>query len=488
MPNVLAFDLGGSSLRLAIVAEDGAFLASARRHLHIGGDGARVFETDPMLWWAAFQDCCIDLADQGHDFGDVDAIAGCGFTRTQVFLDKDSQVIRPAITFQDSRSTEMLEEMRTASSDAIRQTAAALGPYDPLARLLWLKGNEPENWTTVHKVIEPKDFLNLMLTGIAASDRISQTPMKRSIDQIRDRALANLGISAKILPHEYSPFALLGKVRQGLSDPLSKLADLPVYCGSIDTWSCVLGSGALAPGVAYNISGTSDVFGVMSDQAYASNGLLTVQWGPDLWQLGGPSQGAATLLQWGIERFAPNMLVEEALNEVLLSDHTSPLFLPFLDGERTPYWDPDLRGAFLGLSTKHEAGDFLLAVAEGMNYLSKEVLARAEKATGSKVSHICFSGGLSQNPLLCQLKADVMARPVHVPANQETGLLGASQIPFLTLDGAFVPRRPDGRVYKPGSHNRAYHDQRFVTWRRATEAVRPISHSISNFEKTKTDK
>lgn len=481
MSQTLAFDLGGSSLKLAIVAADGAFLGQVRIPLQIRNDSDHHYEVDPLVWWLAFQQGCAELAAKGHDFALIKAVAGCGFTRTQVFLDHTGASIRPAISFQDSRAADILNTIRAEIAVSGSTAMEKLGPFDPLARLLWLRHAEPHNWARLHKIIEPKDYLNLMLTGIAASDTISQTPMTRARSAGDGDILAVLGIDASILPDMQSPFALLGHVQTGLQYPLSEIEGAPVYCGSLDTWSCVLGSGGLEPGVGYSISGTSDVSGVMSSTRTEANGLLTVEWGPDLWQLGGPSQGAATRLQWAVDRFAPGTPMETALAQAFASDDPAPLFLPYLDGERTPWWDSDLQGAFLGLSAAHTGSDFLRGVAEGINYLSREVLVRAEEATGTPVTHICFSGGLANSSLLCQLKADVLNRTVVVPNNPETGLVGAARLPRRTGTSDTVEA---STIYKPDPARLRYHDDRFSIFQTATEAIKPLSHRMRQLDKS----
>lgn len=483
MPQTLAFDLGGSSLRLAIVAADGRFLALVRKPLSFRSADGIVYDVDPLEWWQAFADGCAELAAGGHDLAAVSAVAGCGFTRTQVFLDGQGRVVRPAIPFPDSRSAKLLKELAAGGPDHVSRSIGRLGPYDPLSRLLWLKTSEPGNWTQVRKVVEPKDFINLMLTGVAASDRISQAPMARALEAGGDDVLAALDIDPAMLPDTLSPFATVGRVQPGLPGPLSGLAGVPVHCSSIDTWSCVLGSGALAPGIAYSISGTSDVSGVISEAAHAAPGLLTVEWGTGLWQLGGPSQGAATRLQWALDRFCPGVPAAQILETVLARTTQAPLFLPYLDGERTPWWDPDLRGAFFGLNASHDGGDFVRAVAEGMNYLSREILSRAEQATAVSVSHVCFSGGLAGNAAMCQLKADVLNRPVLVPVNSETGLMGAARIPSAGETGSLPTGQVEGIFYQPDPARRQYHDDRFSVFRTASSANAEISHLMAAQER-----
>lgn len=478
MSQILAFDLGGSSLRIALVAPNGAFLAYVRKPIAIDHKTDGHFEVDPAVWWDAFQSGCAELAAEGHDFSSVTAVAGCGFTRTQVFLDKSGSSIRPAITFQDSRAQEALEEFRARGSSEEADALQSLNPFDPLARLLWLRLVEPDAWHNVHKVLEPKDYLNMRLTGNAVSDQISQMPMTRNLAVKPDALLSALGINPGFLPSRKSPYDRIGTVVPGLPYPLSEVAGAAVYCGSFDTWCSVLGSGALKSGAAYNISGTSDVSGVLSHTHSVAPGLLTVEWGPGLWQLGGPSQGAATRLDWALERFCPDIPRDLALKRALGARSSAPLFLPYLDGERTPLWDSDLRGAFLGLSSFHENSDFIRGVAEGINYLSRDVLRRAEQAIGDGVTYVSFSGGLSGSPELCQLKADILGRPVRVPENSETGLTGAGRIPFGPQTETEVEQH-HYVTYRPDAGQRQYHDARFHAFREATRSLQSLSRALA---------
>lgn len=479
MPHILAYDLGGSSLRLAIVDQDGTFVDQVRKPLAFTVEGDR-HEADPdTQWWESFVAASAELEARGNDFGAITAVAGCGFTRTQVLLDAGGRSIRPAIGFPDARAAPLLDRLRHDAPASLQALAQALSPYDPLARLLWLKEHEPENWHRLARVIEPKDHLNFRLTGRAVSDRISQLPMTRPLHAAGLSRLDQIDLDPALLPEQLSPFEPVGQVRPGLPAPLDRIAGAVVHCGSLDTWTCVLGSGALVPGAGYSISGTSDVFGVIADRPAEATGLLSVEWGPSLWQLGGPSQGAASRLIWAAERFHPGLSPQDALDKALATAGPAPLFLPFLDGERTPWWDPDLRGAFLGLGMTDDNDAMLRAVAEGMTYLSRDILSRAENATGRQVDHVSFSGGLSQHAGLCQLKADILDRPVMVPQNAETGLLGASRLP-LGYGAAHQPLPPEAcTIYRPAPETRDHHADRFEVFRDATEAIRPLSHNLA---------
>ena len=482
MNDVLAFDLGGSSLRLAVVSTEGEIRAVVRKCMRIpkGRDGE--FEVDPSDWWDAFVGACQDLRGKGVDLKQVGAIAGCGFTRTQVPLDKSGEAVHPAITFQDARGSRVLSEYLGKAAPDLCERYDGLSPFHPIARLLWLSTRKPEVWSQVHKVIEPKDYINFRLTGEIVSDGISQNAARSFFDAILGDAQSSgaLGFDDSKLPGACSPFEEIGLVRDDLQE-LADLAGKPVYCGSTDTWTCVLGTGAMEPTSAYCISGTSDVSGVLMDQPHAREGLLTVKWGPGLWQLGGPSQGAATRLDWAAERFGTGSDVVSMLKSSLASAGRTPIFLPYLEGERTPYWDNDMRGAFLGLDGSQTNADFMRAVAEGINFLSRVILTRAEAATGEAARHICFAGGLSNNPLLCQLKADITDRPVFVAQHDESGLVGAACLPGNAPDHLSEISRKlmaKGTWYAPNAARRGEIDARFDAFTQATEALRPLSKSL----------
>ena len=482
MRRVLAYDLGGSSLRVAIVSEDLRVLSSVQMPLRIpkGHDGE--YEVDPNDWWTAFAAACQTLEREGADLSSVEAVSGCGFTRTQVPIDRDGQVAHPAITFQDSRGTRALADYLTKASPDLTERYDGLSPFHPIARLLWLRSRKPDTWETIRHILEPKDYINFRLTGQIVSDRISQNAARSFFDAVSGDAQSSaaLGFDDEVLPEAVSPFDEIGRVRTGISD-LPALAGKPVYCGSTDAWACVLGSGALTADAAYCISGTSDVSGLLAVEPVQCAGLLTVQWAPGLWQIGGPSQGAATRLNWAAARFAPGKDTIEALNASLAGRGSMPVFLPYLEGERAPYWDDNMRGAFIGVDSAHSNEDFIRSVAEGINFLSREVLHRAEAAAGRDARHICFAGGLSNNPLLCQLKANVTNRPVFVASQKESGLAGAACLPGNTPDRLPAISRQimaAGKWFQPDPGQRGQIDARFIAFKQATDALRSVSHGL----------
>lgn len=490
MSTVLAADIGGSSVRAALVDTAGEIVALHRcpapPEFLRGGQ----CEIDPEEWWSAFAALATALAhDAPAAFDAVEAVAVCGITRTQILLGRDGRPLRPAITWRDARAesgiAELLDLLPRDHAERERVNA-----YHPLARLAWLKHNEPALLGAAAAVVEPKDFVNFRLTGRIATDPISSARLLAAAAKTAAGGdlLAACGLPATIVPPLRAPTERVGKVSDGLGGPLAQLANRPVFCLANDTWAAVLGMGALRPGFAFSLSGTTEVFGVVSAAPAAAEGLMAVEWGPGLHQLGGPSQNGADALAWLLE------LVGEAAGDIgaamqaVLDQPRDPqpiLFLPYLQGERTPYWDAALRGGALGLNRRHTGTDFLWALLEGIAFLNRVVLERAEAAIGQAVDEIRFGGGGSASAIWCQAKADICERTIAVAAADEPGLLGcaiAARVGlgrYASLAAAQSALVRIARRYTPRAEYAAAYRKLYTLYREAERRLRPLSHALS---------
>ncbi|HEV7260377.1 MAG TPA: FGGY-family carbohydrate kinase [Bosea sp. (in: a-proteobacteria)] len=487
MSVVLACDLGGSSFRAALVDDQGRILAEHAIAGPVLDDHLDRSEVWAEAWWALLLDAAGRLAlDAPEVFAGIEGIAICGVTRTQVLLGRDGHEIRPALTWKDARSEGAAGRLR-AKLDG-HPEAGRINAFHPLARLAWLAEEEGEHLLNLACVLEPKDYLNFRLTGRQASDPVSMARLIASAAPGADgAALAALGLSADILPSILRPCETVGPVAPGLPAPFERLAGVPVFCACNDTWTAVAGLGALRPGYAYNISGTTEVLGVLGHDEAEAEGLITVDWG-GLWHLGGPSQNGADTANWLVSLLGQAEAgVGETIDALLAGRrHTQPLiFLPYLQGERVPYWNPNLRGAFLGLSRQHGPTDLAYAVLEGVACLNRVVLERAEAALGSPVGEIRFGGGAAANPAWAQIKADLCGRPVVVGSVKEPGLLGAAMIAwtglgrFASLEAAQDALVSVARRCEPDPARRAAYDMLYGFFRRSEAALAPISADLA---------
>jgi xylulokinase len=337
-------------------------------------------------------------------------------------------------------------------------------------------------------VVEPKDFLNFRLTGLLAGDTVSSARLAAAAQAgpVGNSVLSAHGIPPSMLAPLQDPVSIVGPVSAGLPGALARLAGRPVVAMANDTWAAVVGLGALRAGMAYNISGTSEVFGLVSEASARADGLLDVVWGDGLHQLGGPGQNGADTLAWALD------LLGRARDDIDATFDPSPpsaplLFLPYLQGERTPFWDATLRGALVGLARGHAAGDVLRAVMEGIAFVNRIVLERAETASGLRATEIRVGGGGASSAAWCRIKADILGRDVAALPGEEAGLSGAAIVArtacgeYPSLAAAQDALARPIRRWQPEAAHAGHYDRLYAEFRAAHDALAPVSRRLATW-------
>ncbi|OYU48843.1 MAG: carbohydrate kinase [Rhizobiales bacterium PAR1] len=489
MSITLAVDLGSTTFRAALVTADGEIAHLDAIPPAVQASATGWAECDPDLWWEALCHCANALAREAPDlFSRVTAIAISGFTRAQVMVDGAGRPTGPAILWNDIRAGETLADLRALLPETHPETRE-INAYHPLARLFWLARHEPERLSKAVAVLDPKDDLNLKLTGIISSDPVSLARLLAAgvVGPNGLSLVAASGLREDLVPPLQAPVSIMGKVRLGHPGALARLAGCPVITMANDTWASVVGLGAMRPGFGYNLTGTTEVFGLVSTSGATAEGLMRVDWGDGLTQLGGPSQCGGDTLAWLLGVLG---CPDPTIFEALLATPRDPdplLFLPYLQGERVPYWNPALRGAMIGLNRRHGPVDIAYAVMEGVAFLNRIVLDRAEAATQTTVCDIRFGGGGAANSIWCQIKADVLGRAISVVEAQEVGLLGAAIVAqtaigrYPTLAAAQEALVRVRKTYLPDAIRSADYARLFALYREAEQALTPISARLADW-------
>jgi xylulokinase len=477
----LAADLGGSSVKAALVAQTGEIVAQAA--LPAPTPDADDLIT-PCDWWRTFREAALILKrENASAFARVAAIAVTGVTRTPVVLDANGDALIGAMSARDARAQEIAE--RTKIDPQTCPEAAHYDAFHPAARLKWISEHAPDVIARAAVVVDPKDFVTAQLTGRVVGDHIALARLIASgFSMDGPSLLSRLGLPETLVPRTVGIGRVIAPVRHDAGEPFDALAGRPVVMASHDTLCGVLGLGALTRGRAYNISGTTETFGVLSARAAQAEGLLAVRWADDLHQLGGPGQNGADALTWlgGLVGADAPSAITQALAQ---PRHPAPLiFLPYLSGERVPFWDADLRAAFLGLSRAHHRGDLAWALLEGIAFLNATVLRRAEAAAGITVDEVRFGGGGARIAAWAQIKADILARPVVTVTTEEPGVFGAALMAFIGL-GIFTtfPEAQQLMVrtaqrFSPRPEQRDFYAALGLLFDAAHDAVQPISQRL----------
>lgn len=480
---ILSVDLGGGSIRAGALRPDGSVFAMAVATLSVDEPEPGWAEIEPERWWQALGTVVGRAMRRVPRSGRVLAISIAGLTRTQVLLDRAGRPIAPAILFRDRRAAG--EAAGLAQHFPTDNPADAITAFHPLARLGWLARHRPALFERLDRVLEPKDYLNFRLTGVAAADSVTASRLDALVPPRALPDWARRGLEL-LSPRRIAPWQQLGTVAIG-DPPFERLKGVPVFAGAMDAWATAAGSGAVDAGQAYDIAGTSEVVGLLTRARVAVPGLVSLRWTDTASQVGGPTQAGADCAEWCHAAFRLRERMAQAVERVgkRLPAADRPVFLPYLAGERTPVWRADARGAFHNIGRATGPDDFLWAVMEGVAMAVRDILGIAVAGTGERAGELRVSGGGARSDAWCQLKADVLGLPVLRAAEQETGVTGAAMAAAVGLGlhrdlaGAARAMVRLGRRFEPRAALAPFFAERAERYRRVKEAALALADAAS---------
>jgi xylulokinase len=267
----------------------------------------------------------------------------------------------------------------------------------------------------------PKDYVIAALCSVPVADPISSIGLVdaegRYLSGVLDLVDGSPDLVAPLLDFD----TMAGRTTGALGFP----PGIPVAAGTMDAWGNVYGSGVVRPGQAMEVAGTSEIIGVLSDKSIPTKGVVTFPPVRNRVLHAGPTQAGGDALVWFARMTGTT--IDRVLADVGSSQRKRPiLFLPHLDGERAPVWNPDAQGVFLGIRSDTELADMALAVLEGVAFSSRLLLEACETAAGVDVEDLRLSGGAARSPLWNQIKASVHGRSISVMRQLDSGALGAA--------------------------------------------------------------
>jgi xylulokinase len=405
-------------------------------------------EQDPALWWQAAQESIqAVLAKTGVAGDQVGGIGLTGQMHGLVLLDRDGQVLRPAILWNDQRTGSQCDTIRArlGKDNLIRITGndALTGFTAP--KILWVQEQEPAIYARVAHILLPKDYVRLQLTGEYATDRAGGAGT--ILFDIRQRTwspqvLAALGIDLAWLPPTFEGTEITGRLTAQAAQATGLVAGIPVVGGGGDQAAAAVGTGAVQEGIISLSMGTSGVvFATMDKATIEPQGRLHAfcHAVPGKWHLMGVMLSAAGSLRWHRDTFAPgadyNELTAPAASIPAGSDGL--LFLPYLTGERTPHPDPLARGGFIGLTVRHNLAHLTRAVLEGVAFGLRDSFELIKAVGLSGISQVRVTGGGARSQLWLQILADVLNVELFTMQSEEGAAQGAALL-AATGTGAFT--------------------------------------------------
>ena len=427
---LVGIDVGTTGVKAIALSPEGQVLARAEHGYPLSTPRPGWAEQDPEDWWRAAEASLADLTVAPI------AIGLSGQMHGLVTLDEHDRVLRPAILWNDQRTgAESREiEARIGKERLLELTGNPALTGFTAPKLLWLRRHEPETYARIRRVLLPKDYVRLRLTGEHAID-VADASGTLLFD-VGARGWSDAVLEALDVPREWLPRALESQEVSG-----STAKGTPVAAGAGDQAASAVGVGVLGSGTTAVTIGTSGVvFAPLREFAPEREGRLHVfcHAVPGRWHAMGVMLSAAGSLRWFRDALAPGESFERLTAE---AEDVAPgaegvIFLPYLTGERTPHADPDARAAFTGLAANHGRGVLVRAVLEGVAYGlrdSLELLADLGERPGSARA----SGGGARSDLWLEIVASVLGIPLERPAVEEGAAFGAAILAGVA-GGAFA--------------------------------------------------
>jgi xylulokinase len=394
-------------------------------------------EQDPHLWWdgtiSAIRGA---MSATGIEPAEIDAIGLTGQMHGSVLLDDSGDVVRPAILWNDQRTESECNEIRSLVGPErlveITGNDALTGFTAP--KLLWVKNNEPENWARVSHVLLPKDYVRYRLTdqmAVDVADGSGTILFDLAARTWSPEIISALEFGPSLFPATYEGPEVTGVVSQHAAEATGLRAGTPVVAGGGDQSANAVGVGAVSPGVVALSLGTSGVvFATTDGPAIEARGRVHAfcHAVPGRWHMMGVMLSAAGSLRWLRDALAPAMSFEDLVSgaEEVPAGSDGLLFLPYLTGERTPHPDPLARGAFVGLTLRHDLRHLTRAVLEGVAFGLRDGLDLMLASGLARPDKFRASGGGTRSSLWRQILADVLDAQIATVATEEGAAYGAA--------------------------------------------------------------
>ena len=488
----LVFDIGSSSVKAALVSEEGRLLAEARRPVALRqGDGPNEREAEPAEWIAAAASASREIAaretaspgpaGEGSKGGlrgraggaEIRAIAVSGNGPTLLAVGADGLPLGPALSWMDRRAT-------VEAAEVSRLAGLPLDSSFYLPKALWLWKNRAEVREKARWFFSCPEYLEYRLSGEA----VTYLPDSGYEPYIWSKRLIGLlGLPEGLFPPFAAPGGVVGRLLPGPAAEFGLPAGIPVVAGFPDFLACIVGSGSTAPGLACDRSGTSEAINLCAAKPYPGRALLSLPHAvKGLWNLSGGLSTAGKALEWTARVAGFSGLGEDSL---FAEAQRSPpgarglVFLPYLAGERAPLWSPERRAAFVGLSLAHGREDLARAACEALAFGLRYPLELAREA-GFEARTVRASGAPARNDFLAQLKADVLGLPVETPEIADCELSGDAAACALALGEASSLAEAADRLvrierrFEPDRRFRGRYDAAYDHYREALAALGPV--------------
>ena len=439
----IGIDLGTSACKLLLMDENGRIYNIVSKEYPLEFPKPGWSQQDPADWKKAVMEGIPELL-QGFDTSQVAGVGAGGQMHGLVVLDENDNVIRPAILWNDGRTTNEVDYLNnTVGMDKLAKWTANIAFAGFTApKILWMKNNEPENFAKISKIMLPKDYINYLLTGIHCCDYSDASGML--LLDVANRCwskemLEICGISENQMPKLFESYEAVGTLTPEMAGALGLPETVKVVAGAGDNAAAAVGTGIVGEG-GCNISlGTSGTI-FISSKAFSeldNNAIHNFAHADGGWHLMGCMLSAASCNKWLMDEiyktddYAAEQV--EITDEKLGENHV--YFLPYLMGERSPINDTNARGTFIGMTMDTTRADLTQAVLEGVAFAIRDSFEVA-KSLGLDITSSKICGGGAKSPLWKKIFANVLNIKLEVPVSEQGPGMGGAMLAMVAC-GAY---------------------------------------------------
>ena len=431
--NYIGIDLGTSAVKLLLMEGSGKILKIVSREYPISFPKPGWSEQNPYDWFTQSMDGLKELLEES-DKSQVAGISFGGQMHGLVALDEKDEVIRPAILWNDGRTTEECDYLnRVIGKEKLSSYTANISFTGFTApKVLWMKKNEPENFARISKIMLPKDYLAYRLSGVHCTD-VSDASGTLFFD-VKNRTWSRemceiCGIRDEWLPKVFESYEAVGTIRPELAAELGIPENVKIAAGAGDNAAAAVGTGTVGDG-ACNISlGTSGTIFISSKKfgVDENNALHSFDHADGTYHLMGCMLSAASCNKWWMDEIIGTKDYAGEQKDITGLGENHIFFLPYLMGERSPHNDPNARGTFIGLTMDTTRADMTQAVLEGVAFALRDSFEVA-KSLGIPIERTKICGGGAKSPLWKKIVANILNVKVDILENEEGPSMGGAML------------------------------------------------------------
>lgn len=481
----LGLDLGTSGLRGTLVDDTGHVVGDAEVSISTSTPKPGWSEQDPLDWTNACEEVVGKLRIGNQQaFSKLRGIGLSGHMHGATLLDSDGEILRPCILWNDTRSAaeartlDQTPEMRAISGNIVF-------PGFTAPKLEWLRGNEPDVFSKVGKVLLPKDYLRFWLTGEYVSDMSDSAGTSwLNVDTRRwsEKALTVGHMRVEQMPRLVEGSDPGGELRANLRQEWGLSNSVVVAGGAGDNAAAACGIGSINDGTGFVSLGTSGVL-LVARETYAPDPESAVHCFchavPDRWIQMGVMLSATNSMNWLARNLGEPVEKLAASMPGKLNGPIAITFLPYLSGERTPHNNSHIRGAFLGVDISSEPAELTQSVMEGVSFGMRDCL-EALKSTGTQPNSLMAVGGGARSRFWLETLATVLQVPLDLPKGSEFGAaMGAARLAICAANGAepaqvMTPPEIQERIEPRGDLIDAYENE-YRRYKQFYQALAPLA-------------